>query len=711
MLALKRDLLRSLSARLVVATIVVVVLTAVVAGMPAYWLVSARLEQQAWARVSDGGRVTAALFEAEQGRLADLSALTAQRPTLQRLLAEGHLPALRGYLEAFQGRLDLDVLVVRAPDGTFLADGDPSRVWVEGPVIEGVSCRVLPVTGAVAAADQPALLASSPIRADPDDELLGTVTVGVLLDEAFARRLADETGLGQSIVSGGRRVATSLPPAPPPLDATALEQAAAAGEARRAAIGGRGQARYYTVLLPLCGPPGGGGVLAEVALPADGVVATKRHVLLGLAGSTLLVAAVIATLGALYARRLTAPLSQLTDAALNISRGDLTTPIPMIDDPAEVALLARALEESRVSTRRALNELSQAKAWSETLIQSIVEGIVTLDAEGRITFFSQGAERITGWSGAEVLGCPLNDIFRLPEDGGQFMDHVPPYGGKRQISVLTRTGRPITLAVTGARLIPPNSTAVQVALVLRDITEEEAIQHLRSYFLGNISHEFRTPLSALKASVEILLEEAGTLSTAEATELLNSVHRSVTGLQTLIDNLLESARIEAGRFTIRRRPTDFSEVVAEAVELIQPLLDRRQQRLLVREPEAFVPLDVDPTRMTQVLVNLLSNASKYSPVGEPVEITVTCQPDGLLRVAVADRGPGIPPAERANLFQRFVRLGAQDGTQYGVGLGLSVVKAIVEEHGGQVGVEERPGGGSVFWFTVPIRGSGSGGGP
>ena len=461
----------------------------------------------------------------------------------------------------------------------------------------------------------------------------------------------------------------------------------------------------------MCGPPGEASVLAEVALPADRVVATKRHVLMGLAGSTLLVAAVIATLGAIYARRLTAPLSQLTDAALNISRGDLTTPIPTIGDPAEVALLARALEESRVSTRHALSELSQAKAWSETLIQSIVEGIVTLDAGGRITFFSQGAERITGWSGAEVLGRPLNDIFRLPEDGGQFMDHVPPYGGKRQISMLTRTGRPITLAVTGARLIPPNSTAVQVALVLRDITEEEAIQHLRSYFLGNISHEFRTPLSALKASVEILLEGAGTLSAAEATELLNSVHRSVTGLQTLIDNLLESARIEAGRFTIRRRPVDFLEVVAEAVELVQPLLARRQQRLVVREPNAFTSLDVDPTRMAQVLVNLLSNASKYSPVGEPVEMTVTCEPGGLLRVTVADRGPGIPPEERANLFQRFVRLGAQDGTQYGVGLGLSVVKAIVEEHGGQVGVDDRPGGGSVFWFTVPMRDGGSGGGP
>jgi signal transduction histidine kinase len=272
----------------------------------------------------------------------------------------------------------------------------------------------------------------------------------------------------------------------------------------------------------------------------------------------------------------------------------------------------------------------------------------------------------------------------------------------RQVDVVTIGGRAATLAVTGARLKPPDGGPRQTALVFRDMTEEEAIQRLRAYFLANISHEFRTPLSALHASVELLLEEMGVLSMAEMRELLNSVHRSVTGLQTLIDNLLESSRIEAGRFSIRRRPSDLTAIIAEAVHMTGPLLERRHQNLAVSEPPDLPTIEADPTRLTQVLVNLLSNASKYSPVGAPVDLEVT-QADGQLRVVVADRGAGISPADQSSLFRRFVRLDAQDGTQYGVGLGLSVVKAIVEEHGGTTGVDARPGGGSAFWFTLPIN--------
>lgn len=345
---------------------------------------------------------------------------------------------------------------------------------------------------------------------------------------------------------------------------------------------------------------------------------------------------------------------------------------------------------------------SSANAWSDTLIQSIVEGIVTYDAAGRITFFSQGAERITGWPSDEALGRPLDGVLPLAR-GGSFLEYAPPGGGKRQLGVLTRDGRLMTLAVTGARLIPPTSSAVQMALVLRDISEEQAIRHLRSYFLDNISHEFRTPLSALKASVELLLEEVDSLTSEEAAELLASIHRSVTGLQALIDNLLESARIEAGHFTIRRLPTNLADVLDEAADMVNPLLVRRRQRLTISQPEGLPLIHVDPTRLTQVIVNLLSNACKYGPIGEAIDLTAERPEADLLRVSVADRGEGIPPAERGNLFRRFVRLAAHDGTQYGVGLGLSVVKAIVEEHGGQVGVDERPGGGSIFWFTIPLE--------
>lgn len=237
---------------------------------------------------------------------------------------------------------------------------------------------------------------------------------------------------------------------------------------------------------------------------------------------------------------------------------------------------------------------------------------------------------------------------------------------------------------------------------LNDVDTREATRHIHSYFLANITHEFRTPLSVLNASVEYLLDEFNQLSRDEIHELLKSIHLSVIGLQTLIDNLLESTNMEAGRFTIRPGPIKIDDIVAEAIRVMRPFVNRRHQSVSVDKPSGLPLVYGDPSRLTQVLVNLLSNASKFGPMGQTINLYTEVTNDSKVRVAVADRGPGIPPEDRVNLFQRFLRLDSPDGAQYGIGLGLSVVKIIVEEHGGEVGVDERPGGGSIFWFTIPL---------
>jgi K+-sensing histidine kinase KdpD len=237
--------------------------------------------------------------------------------------------------------------------------------------------------------------------------------------------------------------------------------------------------------------------------------------------------------------------------------------------------------------------------------------------------------------------------------------------------------------------------------LLEENTDRKLIQHLHSYFLANISHEFRTPLASLIASIEILLDEAGYLSPAEMGELLSSIQLSANGLQTLIDNLLASTTIEVGHFTIRPRRIEINQVIGETVRVMQPLLDRREQSLMLTQPLRLPEVSADAGRLTQVFINLLANASKYSPLGQTIDLDLE-QKDRELVVSVADRGPGIPDEERLSIFQRFVRLDNEDREQYGAGLGLSVAKAIVEGHGGQINVEARPGGGSVFWFTIPI---------
>jgi PAS domain S-box-containing protein len=691
-----RAAMRSLSTRVVVAFVAVIVLTTIGSGVPAYWLIRTELEQQAWAHVADGGRATLALIEAEQTRLVDMAVLTAQRPTLRRLLREGDTEALSEYLRVFQANAELAILTVRDASGGIQAEDMLPAAWSDLPYSQDVTFYPLP-----GRESRLALLASRPVVDEQSGALVGYVTVGIFLDEDFVRQLENKTGFEQSIVLEGQRVATSLPGIPAVVGSGNAGHVSAS-EQGETHIVSYGDAYYYTTLLPLRDAEGTTVAQAEVALPVGGLLTAERQALLALGLATLLVAVIFSTLSGIYAGRLTAPLRQLTIAAHNIGQGDFGTPIPVPDRPIEVATLARALEESRVNTRRALNNSAEARAWLETLIQSVTEGIVTVDEQGRITSLNQGVTRITGWASDEVQGQPIDRVFKLSGGNEPFTSRISPGAGMRRVSILTRSGQAATLTVTGARLNPPNGHAAQTVLVLRDVTEQEAVQRLRSDFLANISHEFRTPLSSLNASVELLLDEIEDLSTAEVVELMSSIHRSVTGLQTLIDNLLESSRIEAGRFSIRRRPSDLDEIITEATRMVDPLLERRWQHLSLSGPAHLQPVNVDPTRLTQVLVNLLSNASKYSPVGQPIDLILEQLNDNLLRISVADRGPGVSPADQANLFRRFVRLDAQDGTQYGVGLGLSVVKAIVEEHGGTVGIDSRAGGGAVFWFTLPL---------
>lgn len=348
-----------------------------------------------------------------------------------------------------------------------------------------------------------------------------------------------------------------------------------------------------------------------------------------------------------------------------------------------------------------MSDLNADTRWAETLVQSLPAGVITIDASGQIVSFNRDAERLTGWSAADALGRSIDQVLPLVAGKGQFQESLPRDVAMPPINVLNYRGQEVALATTSASLEVPNSPPYTV-LVIRDVTPQDAAQRLRSYFLANISHEFRTPLSALKASVELLLDGVASFTPDETLQLVRSIHFSVTSLQTLVDNLLESVSIEAGRFRIRRRSTDLGALVAEASALMKPLLERRNQSLITRLPDHLPELSVDPMRLTQVLANLLSNASKYGPVDEPIELALELRPDAL-KFSVADRGSGIPAQDRQNIFRRFIRLDGNDNTQYGIGLGLAVVKTIVESHGGTVGLDERPGGGSIFWFTIPLE--------
>jgi two-component system sensor histidine kinase KdpD len=219
-----------------------------------------------------------------------------------------------------------------------------------------------------------------------------------------------------------------------------------------------------------------------------------------------------------------------------------------------------------------------------------------------------------------------------------------------------------------------------------------------------VAHEVRGPLLALGLSTELLAEDLDQLERQQIRALVDAMRARVLWVQALVENVLGASANRETPLCLRRHPTDLVLICSEVCLLVQPLLAQRQQALRLRQSVPFLPIvSADDYRMSQVLVNLILNASTFAPRRTTVDVCVSRQPHAL-RVAVSDRGPGLPPEGAAPLFAPFHRVAAREHTP-GLGLGLSMVSSIMEAHGGQVGAHNRRGGGACFWFQLGLAAS------
>jgi len=219
--------------------------------------------------------------------------------------------------------------------------------------------------------------------------------------------------------------------------------------------------------------------------------------------------------------------------------------------------------------------------------------------------------------------------------------------------------------------------------------------------LATVAHELRGPLTALATSSELLAEDFLHLDPEQVKSMLGAMHRRTLWLQGLVENLLCAATIREGRLQLYRQSLSLADLFVDVEAVVGPLLAQRGQRLHVRMADRLPEVLADSRRLGQVLINLILNASQFGAPNTAIDVTVTIR-DGDVRVAVADRGPGVSPEQAQRLFEPYYRAPATAGLgKDGVGLGLSIVKSIVEAHSGQVGVESRRGGGARFWFSLP----------
>ncbi len=272
----------------------------------------------------------------------------------------------------------------------------------------------------------------------------------------------------------------------------------------------------------------------------------------------------------------------------------------------------------------------------------------------------------------------------------------------------------LTFAILDARHLVTFALMLLVAIVITGLTEqarrqaeaahraeaEAATERLRSSLLSAVSHDLRTPLAAITGAASTMLEDDTSIEPSVRRDLTQTIFEEAERLHRLLTNLLHMTRLESGPVAIHKDWQPVEEVIGAALTRLEPRLRERAVHTHLPENVTFAPFDA--VLIEQVLINLLENAIRYTPAESPIDISVLAG-EAEVMVEVADRGPGVPKDQREDVFEKFHR-GAPGAADGGVGLGLSICRAIIGAHGGTIGVDQREGGGATFRFSLPTHG-------
>jgi PAS domain S-box-containing protein len=385
----------------------------------------------------------------------------------------------------------------------------------------------------------------------------------------------------------------------------------------------------------------------------------------------------------------------------------------------EVELLFSFAHQASVAIERAelFATVLREKKESEAIIRNTADGIAIIDHQQGVVDLNPALERLIGWPREEALGITCSEFFHgrnagkdspcekgcpfsLPasQDDSLLVEHP----------VATRDGRQLDVQVSYGLIRDEAGEVSRVIAVVRDISEQKEVERLRSEFVSTVSHEFRTPLALIKGYIATLLRQDLALGDETRKRFLRNIDEAADRLSRLIGELLSISRIEAGRLEFNLQSLDLGELVTEVLERLR--LEASHCQLVAQLPPQELVVQADYDKVERVLLNLLTNAIKFSPEGGIVTVEGHWAevPPGVL-ISVTDQGSGIPPEHLDRVFDKFYRSGDDLVRKTnGVGLGLYICKSIVEHHGGRIWVESTPGEGSTFKFTLPQDGPGRG---
>lgn len=356
--------------------------------------------------------------------------------------------------------------------------------------------------------------------------------------------------------------------------------------------------------------------------------------------------------------------------------------------------------------------LSNAENFKRTLL-SVNDGVYMTDRERRIIFWNSACERITGYTAGEVLGrrCSDNLLNHIDTNGNPLCDSslcplfqsmqkgVP---GKKPVMVRARRrdGTRVMVEVSVAPLFGDESEVIGGVEVFRDVTEKQELAELKSRFLSGVTHELKNPLTVMQGFIELVLSgDTGEINQLQR-EFLSSAMEEGDRLKKILGDLLDMALFEATEMSFKSRPVDLSLLLRQAATVLGSDASKKGIEMSCDTPEGIFVLG-DRDRLYQAFTNLLNNAIKYTEKGF-VYIFAGVS-DGKVSVSVRDSGIGISPEDQDRVFDQFYRAGNELTRKVGgTGIGLHIVKSIIERHGGIIMVDSDLGKGSVFTVTIPL---------
>jgi two-component system, OmpR family, phosphate regulon sensor histidine kinase PhoR len=485
----------------------------------------------------------------------------------------------------------------------------------------------------------------------------------------------------------------------------AMENHAAREEVRAAFQGGTGTSirtsrtlrhpMLYVAIPVTQGEHPAGVVRASV--PLEQIAALRWQLRRTIAVSLALGLFLAALPAAWLSRRITRPLNRMTGVARAYAEGDFSAQVDAAAIP-EVAEVGRALTHMAREIRARIEEVTAQSNRLTLIVESMSEGIIALDAHGRILLANPAASVLLWLGAGDVRGRRLTELVRNAQLSSLVDQVIEGRGRSSMESVLVpAAGR--TLRLHGLYCPAEDPSDPSAILVVQDVTEGSRYEQLRREFVANVSHELKTPLTSIRSLTQSLL--AGGLEDPETgRRFLTLIEEDASRLTNLIDDLLALSRIEGAPVPLVLTAVNLKEAVESVLDSLRPTIE--QFGLTAETDVAPGPaVSADPDRLRQVLVNLIDNAIKYNNPGGSIRVSAVRE-GAWTKVVVADTGLGIPPTDLARVFERFYRVDkARSRTLGGTGLGLSIVKHIVEAHGGKVEVTSRLGEGSCFSFTLP----------